>query len=142
MPSADDEMLSRLPTKELIDHAHVRYRKTIGLKGSVEFVDARNVIPHLIDTIEKQQRELEQAWTERNVAYAKVKAWEDVVYVEGLQMRSVRVDEWGPGEGEMTEVPDISPKKLTELLDRLAKAESQTVSIRQIDLGKGEGFPE
>jgi hypothetical protein len=53
MPSADDEMLSRLPTKELIDHAHVRYRKTIGLKGSVEFVDARNVIPHLIERLEK-----------------------------------------------------------------------------------------
>lgn len=55
MPSADDEMLSRLPTSELIDHAHVRYRKTIGLSGSVEFTDARNVIPHLIERIEKLQ---------------------------------------------------------------------------------------
>lgn len=83
--------------------------------------------------IERLQAELaevkaseELAWRERNVAYAKVKAWEAVVYVEGLPLRAVRVDEWGPGEGEQTTVPDVTPKRLTELLDELAAIRERT----------------
>lgn len=78
-------------------------------------------IDHQAATIARLTSENEQAWRERNVAYAKVKAWEAVVYVEGLSLRAVSVDEWGPGEGEQTTVPDVTPKRLVDLLDELAK---------------------
>jgi hypothetical protein len=61
----------------------------------------------------------ERAWRERNRAYAMVKGWEATVFVEGLPMRAVSVDEWGPGEGGHVGVPEITPRKLTELLDEL-----------------------
>lgn len=92
-----------------------------------------NALTDLCAAIERLQAELaeakaseERAWRERNVAYAKVKAWEAVVYVEGLPLRAVRVDEWGPGEGEQTTVPDVTPKRLTELLDELAAIRERT----------------
>jgi hypothetical protein len=61
------------------------------------------------------------AWSERNVAYAKVKAWEAVVYIDGLPLRAVEVTEWGPGEGRITTVPDVTPRRLTDLLDEIAR---------------------
>lgn len=72
------------------------------------------------DLRETRARE-ERAWSERNIAYAKVKAWEAVVYVEGLPLRAVEVKEWGPGEGSMTTVPDVTPRRLTDLLEELAR---------------------
>lgn len=83
---------------------------------------AVNELPALLDENERLRAEAEQAQRERNIAYAKVKAWESVVYVEGLPLRAVPVGEWGPGEGETTTVPEVTPKKLTELLDELRTA--------------------
>lgn len=73
------------------------------------------------DEIAAQKGELQIAWRERNVAYAKVKGWESVVFVEGLPLRAVPVDEWGPGEGGSTSIPVVTPQKLTDLLDELAQ---------------------
>jgi hypothetical protein len=82
------------------------------LKERIEVLEAENL----------RLRESEtKAWTERNIAYAKVKGWEATVYVEGLPLRAVKVDEWGPGEGGTTTIPDVIPRKLTELLDELAE---------------------
>ncbi len=84
----------------------------------------------LIESLQKEVAELkaenERAWTERNTAYAKVKGWESVVYVEKLPMRAVPIDEWGPGEGGQTAVPHITPAKLTDLLDEIAKLRALT----------------
>lgn len=83
-----------------------------------------------IKELEAENRQLREsearAWTERNIAYAKVKGWEATVYVEGLPLRSVPVEEWGPGEGGTTTIPDITPRKLTELLGELADLRSRS----------------
>ena len=78
------------------------------------------VIVQALAHIEKLETENSNAWRERNEAYAKVKAWESVVYVESLPMRAVPIDEWGESEGETTSVPQITTLKLTELLDEIA----------------------
>ena len=72
---------------------------------------------------DRLQHSEEDAWRECNRAVTKVKAWENVVYIEGLPLRAVRVDEFGPGKGDQVAVPEITPKKLTELLERLALKE-------------------
>lgn len=85
-----------------------------------------------ISNLEQQVRELtrenarlraseERAWRERNLAVTKVRGWEATVCTEGLQMRAVRCDEWGPGEGEIVTVPVIETRRLTALLDELAQ---------------------
>jgi uncharacterized protein (UPF0335 family) len=119
-----DISISRL--RALLPNDHRLDNET--LVDGVDAVDLRSVL----SGIEQLQRENEalreenkRAWTERNTAYTKVKAWESVVYVEGLPLRAVRVEEWGPGEGTETAVPDITPKKLTELLDELAALREQ-----------------
>jgi len=86
--------------------------------------DLRALLAH-IETLEAENTRLREentrAWTERNTAYAKVKAWEGIVYVERLPLRAVRVEEWGSGEGGHTVVPELTPQKLTDLLDELAR---------------------
>ena len=86
--------------------------------------DAADEIQRLRAEVERLEAESARAWRERNIACAKVKAWEDVVYVESLPLRPVRVDGWGPGEGEETSVPIVTPKKLTELLDEMARLQA------------------
>lgn len=81
---------------------------------STELTEARAEIGRL-------EAEAKKAWTERNIAYAKVKGWEAVVYIEGLPMRSVPVEEWGPAQGTQTNIAEITPKKLTDLLEELAR---------------------
>lgn len=67
------------------------------------------------------REECERAWRERNIAVAKVRAWEATVVVEKLPyQRAHRVDEWGPSEGETIVVPEVTPRRLTEILDELA----------------------
>jgi hypothetical protein len=77
-----------------------------------------------IEELEAENRRLREseakAWQERNIAYAKVKGWESTVYIEDLPLRAVEVEEWGPGEGLTTTIPDVTPRKLTDLLDELA----------------------
>lgn len=70
--------------------------------------------------IRRLQESEARAWRERNIAYAKVKGWEATVFVEGLPLRTVPVSEWRPGEGETVTIPDVTPRRLTELLDELA----------------------
>lgn len=84
-------------------------------------VKAAAEIARLRAELEEANRREERAWRERNVAYAKVKAWEATVYVEGLPLRAVRADDWGPGEGAHTTVPEVTPKRLVDLLDELAQ---------------------
>lgn len=81
--------------------------------------DAQDQIDELKAEIARLRASEERAWRERNIAYAKVKAWESVVFVEGLPLRAVKVDEWGPGEGETTTVPEVTPQRLTDLLDEM-----------------------
>lgn len=81
----------------------------------------RQRIAELEADVSRLTEENARAWRERNEAYAKVKAWESVVYVEGLPLRAVRIDEWGPGEGGMTSVAEVTPGKLTDLLDEIAR---------------------
>jgi hypothetical protein len=78
------------------------------------------------------KEENRRAWTERNEAYAKVKAWESVVYVEKLPLRAVRIDEWGPGEGGTTTVPEITRQKLTDLLAEIAKLRDQVARMQRV----------
>lgn len=82
----------------------------------------------LEERVKLLEAENARVWRERNIAYAKVKAWEAVVYVEGLPLRAARVDEWGPGEGEQTTVPELTPKRLVDLLDRLATLEREALN--------------
>ena len=53
--------------------------------------------------------ENEQAWKERNEAVNKVRAWENIVYVEGLPWRSAPGREWGPGGEDSVTVPEVTP---------------------------------
>ena len=64
-------------------------------------------------------KENERLWRARNHAITKVRGWEDVIVAEGLPFRAVRVEEWGPGEGEQVAVPEVTPTKLTAILDEL-----------------------
>lgn len=82
-------------------------------------------IAELEQKVAQLSEESTRAWTERNTAYAKVKAWESVVYVEKLPLRAVPIDEWGPGEGGTTTVPEITREKLTDLLDEVARLRAQ-----------------
>lgn len=77
-------------------------------------------IAELEDEIARLKESEERAWHERNIAYTQVKAWESIVYIEQLPRRTIEVKEWGPGEGEQTTIPEVSPKKLTELLNEIA----------------------
>jgi hypothetical protein len=87
-------------------------------EGSVAL---RDQIEQLQDEILRLRESEARAWTERNIAYAKVKGWEATMFVEGLPLRSVEVDQWGPGEGGETTVPQMTPRKLTDLLDEIAE---------------------
>ena len=80
---------------------------------------AAEVITALETEVMQLQKDVERLWSERNIAYAKVKGWEATVYVEGLPLRAVRVDEFGPNEGDTTSIPEITPSRLTDLLDEL-----------------------
>lgn len=71
--------------------------------------------------VSRLRLENDRAWRERNEAYAKVKAWESVVYVEKLPLRSVPINDWGPGGDGQTTVPHITPQKLTDLLEEVAR---------------------
>lgn len=88
-------------------------------------------IAELEAEIESLKAENTRAWTERNTAYAKVKAWESVVYVEHLPLRAVRIDEWGAGEGGTTTVPEITRQKLTDLLDEITKVRAENERLKQ-----------
>jgi hypothetical protein len=87
-----------------------------------------------IDELQAQVAQLKEensrAWTERNEAYAKVKAWEAVVYVEKLPVRAIPINEWGPGEGGTTTVPEITRQKLTDLLDEIAGLRAQVARMQ------------
>lgn len=69
-------------------------------------------------------RREEEAWRRANHAEAKVRGWESTLVVRDLPMMSVPVTGWGPGEGEQTTIPQITPERLTDILDRLARAEA------------------
>ena len=88
-------------------------------KNRAYYEDVASEAEELRREISRLRESEARAWRERNVAYAKVKGWEATVFVEGLPLRAVPVDEWGPGEGEMVTIPDVTPRKLTELLDEL-----------------------
>ena len=90
----------------------------------------REEIAELKAEIAELKEENRRAWTERNEAYAKVKGWEATVFVEKLPIRAVRIDEWGPGEGGTTTVPDVTPRKLTELLDEVAELRAKVARMQ------------
>lgn len=104
----------------------LRHEGHIAIANTVE--DAAGEIDSLADRIDNLCADLERlreseakAWTERNIAYAKVKGWEAAAFVEQLPLRAVEIDEWGPGDGGTTTVPQITPRKVTELLDELGE---------------------
>lgn len=72
------------------------------------------------EEIERLNAENERIWRERNIAVTKVKGWEETLVVEQLPPRVLQVREWGPGEGEQVSIPQITPRRLTEILDELA----------------------
>jgi hypothetical protein len=76
------------------------------------------------------KEENRRAWTERNEAYAKVKGWEATVYIEKLPLRAVPINDWGPGGEGQTSVPDITPKKLTDLLNEIAELRNQVARMQ------------
>jgi uncharacterized small protein (DUF1192 family) len=88
-------------------------------------------VAELEDEVAALKVENNRAWAERNTAYAKVKAWEAVVFVERLPLRAVRVDEWGPGEGGETSVPEVTPQKLTDLLDEIARLRAENERMKE-----------
>lgn len=72
------------------------------------------------EEIERLTAENERIWRERNIAMTKVKGWEESLVVEQLPLRALQVREWGPGEHEQVSIPQITPRRLTEILDELA----------------------
>jgi hypothetical protein len=87
-------------------------------------------IADLEDEISRLKDENNRAWRERNEAYAKVKGWEATVYVEKLPLRAVQINDWGPGGEGQTAIPEITPRKLTELLDELAELRAANERMR------------
>lgn len=69
-------------------------------------------------------RREEEAWRRANHAEARVRGWEATLVVADLPQRFAPVQGWGPGEGDAVSVPQITPERLTSILDRLAKAEA------------------
>lgn len=91
------------------------------------FTPGDTITPKHIDAVNEMtariaelERNAEQAWRERAVYRTKYYALHDVMYVPELPLRAVRITEWGPGEGEQTTVPDLTPQRLGELLAEIA----------------------
>lgn len=82
--------------------------------------------------VARLKEENDRAWRERNEASAKVKGWEATVYVEKLPLRAVPINDWGPGGEGTTSVPDITPRKLTELLDEIAELRNANERMRVV----------
>lgn len=78
-------------------------------------------IAELEEQVANLKAENDRAWRERNEAYAKVKGWEATVYVERLPLRALPINDWGPGGEGQTTIPEVTPQRLTELLDELAE---------------------
>ena len=68
--------------------------------------------------------ERDAALRSANIAEARVKGWEATVVITNLPSRIWPVEGWGPGEGETAAVPELTPKKLTDILDRLKAADA------------------
>jgi hypothetical protein len=107
-------------SRDRIDSLRDSY-KSVLIENWVRIEPGLEELPELAAEIERLKESEARAWRERNIAYAKVKGWEATVFVEDLPLRPVKIDEWGPGEGETVAVPDITPRKLTDLLDELAE---------------------
>lgn len=80
--------------------------------------------------IDRLKAENDRAWRERNEAYAKVKGWEATVYVEKLPILAVPINDWGPGGEGQTSIPHVTPQKLTDLLDELARLRGQVARMQ------------
>lgn len=75
-------------------------------------------------------QECDRAWKERNYAITKIKAWESCVFAYAPPIvRSMVVEEWGPGEGDIIQVPQVTPQKITDLIDEL-------IRLRQLTIGE------
>lgn len=85
---------------------------------------AREVAAQEAERAQILRRE-EEAWRQANLADAKVRGWEATLVVDGLPQRFVPVQGWGPGEAEAVSVPQITPERLTDILDRIAAQEAQ-----------------
>jgi hypothetical protein len=82
--------------------------------------EAAAAIRAAMGEIERLRAENERVWRERNRAITENGAWRGVLYMENLPVRAVQVAEWGPGEGEHVTLPELTPQRLTDLLDEVA----------------------
>lgn len=119
------------PSPDIVSRLRAWRHGSQVLSSNDLITEAADLISSQAERILELEQENERVWQERNVAYAKVKGWEATVYVEGLPLCAVPVGEWGPGEGGTASVPDITPKKLTDLLDRLQDLEAMRLRMRQ-----------
>lgn len=110
----DEELIARL--------------RDLGIRSASIAADRLEALAARVAVLEAERvqilRREEEAWRRANHAEAKVRGWQSTLVVRDLPMMSVPVTGWGPGEGEQTAVPKITPERLTDILDRLARAEA------------------
>lgn len=81
--------------------------------------------------VSRLTRDNERLWLEHNVAITKVRGWEATLVTKGLPLRALRVGEWGPGEGETVSIPEVTPVRLTALLDELSQVKAENAAWRE-----------
>lgn len=91
----------------------------------VEHNQARAIFAALLTREAALVAELDAALRRANMAEARVKWWEATVVTTGLPYRACPVEGWGPGEGETVAIHELTPKKLTHILDRLKAADAE-----------------
>lgn len=89
----------------------------------------QSAIDTLRAEVERLRAEVVGAWTRANHAEAKVRGWESTLVCAGLPERLHPVDSWGPGRDGTVSVPQITPEKLTSILDRLERAEAEAAAL-------------
>lgn len=100
-----------------------------GAKDLLSFsmsAQARAAVAALLTREAALVAECDEALRRANIAEARVKGWEATVVITNLPSRIWPVEGWGPGEGETVAIPDLTPKKLTDILDRLKAADAIT----------------
>lgn len=83
------------------------------------------------DLYEAQSKQLAEVWRRCNIAEAKVAGWERQCYTEGLPQMIVMPDSFGTESCGPVSVPRITPKKYTELLDRLEAAQARIAELEK-----------
>jgi len=84
-------------------------------------------VSDLVARLVKAEAERDEAWRRANIAESKVRGWEKYVVVRDLPMRAVPNTGWGPGQDEKIAIPQVTPEKLTDIIDRAEAARNEAL---------------